>query len=262
MTPARETPTVTLTGDAEMPVVGIGTWQLQGRRGYEAIRTALDLGYRHVDTATIYGNEAEVGRALRDSGLDRREVFVTTKLPPQRAGRERQTLTASLRAMGTEYVDLWLIHWPPSSGAGVPMWRELLVARDANLARAVGVSNFSLTQIDQLAEATGEAPAVNQIPWSPRSHDPAKLVEHRKRGVVVEGYSPLKGTDLRHRVFAEIAARHGVTPAQVVLRWHLEHEIVVIPKSASSTRIKENLDLFSFSLTEEEVTRIDELATS
>src|SRR6266498_3759315 len=241
MTQANEAPTVTLTGDAEMPVVGLGTWQLQGRRGYEAIRLALEVGYRHIDTATMYGNEAEVGRAVRDSGLDRREVFITTKLPPERAGRERETISASLRTLGTEYVDLWLIHWPPSRRSGTQAWQEFLAVRDVGLTRAVGVSNYSTSQIDQLVEATGEAPAVNQIPWSPRSHDPEKLDEHRKRGVV-------------------IAERHSVTPAQVVLRWHLEHSIVVIPKSATPQRIKENLDLFGFSLTEDEIARIATLS--
>jgi len=260
MTQANEAPTVTLTGDAEMPVVGLGTWQLQGRRGYEAIRLALEVGYRHIDTATMYGNEAEVGRAVRDSGLDRREVFITTKLPPERAGRERETISASLRTLGTEYVDLWLIHWPPSRRSGTQAWQEFLAVRDVGLTRAVGVSNYSTSQIDQLVEATGEAPAVNQIPWSPRSHDPEKLDEHRKRGVVVEGYSPLKATNLRRRVLVEIAERHSVTPAQVVLRWHLEHSIVVIPKSATPQRIKENLDLFGFSLTEDEIARIATLS--
>src|SRR6266508_3754103 len=263
MTQANEAPTVTLTGDAEMPVVGLGTWQLQGRRGYEAIRLELEVGDRPIDTATMYGNETEVGRAVRDSGLDRREVFITTKLPPERVGRERETIAASLRALGTEYVDLWLIHWPPArGGAGVPVWREFLAVRDANLARAVGVSNYSVAQIDQLIEATGEAPAVNKYPWSPRSHDPAKLAAHRDRGVVLEGYSPLKGTNLGHPVLSAIAGWHGVTPAQVVLRWHIEHGIVVIPKSATPHRIKENIDVLGFSLTGEEVARIDALARS
>jgi diketogulonate reductase-like aldo/keto reductase len=260
MTQAREIPTVTLNGDVEMPVAGLGTWQLRGRPCYEAVRYALDAGCRHIDTATIYGNEAEVGQALRDSGLSRLEVFVTTKLPPERAGRERATITASLRTLGTDYVDLWLVHWPPGRHAGTQLWRELLAVRNDKLARAVGVSNYSIAQIDELTEATGEAPAVNQIPWSPRQHSPRTLAEHSARDVVVEGYSPLKGTDLGHPVLVEIAAQHQVTPAQVVLRWHIEHGIVVIPKSATPARIDENLDLFGFALTREEVARIDALS--
>lgn len=254
-------PTVALPGDVRMPLVGFGTWQLRGRRAYEAIAFALEVGYRHLDTATMYGNEAEVGRALRDSGLRREDVFVTTKLPPRNAGRERQTLAASLQALGTDHVDLWLVHWPPDGRARLQVWRELLAFRDDGLARAVGVSNFSIRQLDELIDATGQAPAVNQIPWSPPRHDPRLLAEHRRRGVVLEGYSPLRGTNLGDRVLIEIAASHGVTPAQVVLRWHLEHQIPVIPKSATRERIAANFDLFGFSLSDQEVRRIDALST-
>ena len=171
-----------------MPMVGFGTWQLGGS-AYEAVRYALEVGYRHLDTATMYRNEHEVGQALRDSGLDRGEVFVTTKLQPGNAARARATLAESLRALGTDHVDLWLIHWPPRRSASVPLWREFL--------------------------------------------DPGLLAAH--------------------------ADRHQVTPAQVVLRWHLEHGITVIPESAHPDRIKSNFDLFSFSLTPEEVARVDRL---
>ncbi|MEN3306301.1 MAG: 2,5-diketo-D-gluconate reductase [Micromonosporaceae bacterium] len=244
-----------------MPLVGFGTWQLRGQRGYEAVRHALRTGYRHIDTATMYGNEAEVGRALRDSGVAREDVFVTTKLPAGRAGAARTALRESLRALGTDVVDLWLIHWPPNGRAAPDTWRELVAARDAGEARAVGVSNYSIGQLDQLIEATGETPAVNQVPWSPAQHDEKFLADSRERGVVVEGYSPIKGTNLRDRVLVEIAERHGVSVPQVVLRWHLEHDIVVIPKSARPERIAANLDILGFSLTPDEVARIDALAT-
>ncbi|NJC69029.1 aldo/keto reductase [Planosporangium thailandense] len=242
-----------------MPMVGFGTWQVTGRHGYETIRCALEAGYRHIDTATMYGNEAEVGRALRDSGLRREDVFITTKLPPGRVGRERETLQASLRALGTDHVDLWLIHWPPTDEARPETWREFLAARQAGLARAVGVSNYSTAQIDELIEATGQAPAINQIPWGPSYHDARRLADSRDRGVAVEGYSPFKNTDLGDPVLTSIAADHGVTPAQVVLRWHLEHGIVVIPKSSTPERIVANLDVFGFRLTPDEVRRIDRL---
>lgn len=254
------TQAVTLPHEVAMPLVGFGTWQLRGRRAYDAIRYALDVGYRHLDTATMYGNEAEVGQALRDSGLDRREVFVTTKLPARGAGRERETITASLRALDTDYVDLWLVHWPPGGSARPRTWQQLLSVRDEGMARAVGVSNYSVGQLDELIDATGEPPAVNQIPWSPSRHDPRQLTGNRSRGVVVEGYSPIKGANLRDPVLAEIASRHGVTPAQVVLRWHLEHGIVVIPKSANPDRIATNFDLSGFRLSEDEVVRIDGLS--
>jgi 2,5-diketo-D-gluconate reductase A len=260
MTMEAQVPSVGLPGGGSMPLLGFGTWQIRGRRAYDAVRTALDAGYRHIDTATMYGNEAEVGRALRDSGLDRRDVFVTTKMPPSSAGQERATLTASLRALGTEHVDLWLVHWPPVARQLVPVWHEFLALRDEGEARAVGVSNYSVGQIDALIRATGQAPAVNQIPWGPTLYDADLLAASRERGVVVEGYSPLKNTNLADRLLAEIAARHGVTPAQVVLRWHIEHGIAVIPKSANPDRIAANVDLFGFTLTTGEVSRIDALA--
>ncbi len=210
----------------------------------------------------MYRNEAEVGQAVRESGVSRSDVFVTTKLPPERAGRERETLTASLRALGMEYVDLWLIHWPPRRQAMVSTWRAFLAAQRDGLARAVGVSNFSTSQIDDLVKETGETPAVNQIPWSPWEHHPERLAESVARGVVVEGYSPLARSRLRDPVLTAIAAAHDVTPAQVVLRWHLEHDIVVIPKSAQPERIKSNLDIFGFTLTADEIARIDALSGS
>lgn len=259
MTDVREVPAVTLRGDVVMPMVGFGTWQLRGRSAYQSVLTALRDGYRHVDTATMYANEAEVARAVRDSGLQRGDVFLTTKLRAGDSGQPREALTASLRALGTDHVDLWLVHWPPRASVLVPVWRQLLALRDEGLARAVGVSNYSLAQVDELIAATGEPPAVNQIPWSPRDHDPRVLSGLRERGVVLEGYSPLKGTNLSGRALAEIAAAHGVTPAQVVLRWHLEHEIVVIPKSANPDRIAANLDLLRFRLDPAEVARIDGL---
>jgi 2,5-diketo-D-gluconate reductase A len=260
MTEAAAVPAVDLPGGVSMPMIGLGTWQLRGRAGRAALEAALSAGYRHIDTATMYGNEADVGHALSSSGLPRDEVFVTTKMPSGRAGRERATLAASLRALGTGYVDLWLVHWPPAGRLLVPVWREFLALRDEGRARAVGVSNYSLAQIDRLIEATGQAPAVNQIPWSPARYNAALLSGHRERGVAVQGYSPLKGTNLANPVLAEIAAVHGITPAQVVLRWHLEHGVTVLVKSARRERIVANIDLLRFSLSEEEVARINALS--
>jgi 2,5-diketo-D-gluconate reductase A len=253
-------PTVSLPGGRAMPLVGLGTWQMTGSKCYRAVRHALETGYRHLDTATMYRNEKDVGRAVRDGGVPREDVFVTTKLPPRDAGRERRTLEASLRALGMDYVDLWLVHWPTRRGAAPEVWKELLALRDEGMARAVGVSNYTTTQLDELVRATGEAPEVNQIRWGPSLYDPDELEDHRRRGVVLEGYSPFKTTDLRHPVLAEVADRHGVTPAQVVLRWHVDHGVVVIPKSATPERIESNFDVFGFSLDEEELRRIDGLS--
>jgi diketogulonate reductase-like aldo/keto reductase len=261
MTEAAAVPMTTLSGGGEMPMIGFGTWQLRGRAGRQAVYTALQTGYRHIDTATMYGNEAEVGRALVDAGVGRDSVFLTTKLPSSRAGHERGTLAASLRALGTGHLDLWLVHWPPSSGRQLcQVWREFLELRDEGKVRAVGVSNYSLAQLDRLTEATGVTPAVNQISWSPARYDAALLAGHRERGVALEGYSPLKGANLADPVLTGIATAHGVTPAQVVLRWHLEHGITVIPKSSHPDRIAANIDVLRFTLTPDQVAKIDALS--
>ena len=247
-----------LSGAPAMPLLGFGTWQIRGQAAYDAVRAALEAGYRHLDTATMYGNEAEVGRALRDSGVPRDEVFVTTKLPPDRAGQEQATLVASLKALGLDAVDLWLIHWPPRRS--VPVWEALLAEQAAGRARAVGVSNYGLDEIDELTAATGVTPAVNQIRFGPALYDAKLVAGHRERGVVVEGYSPFKTTNLHDPVLTGIAAEHGVDPARVVLRWHLQHEIVVIPKSVTPERIATNARLDGFELTADEMAAVDGLA--
>ena len=249
--------TVEIAPGVELPLLGLGTWQASGNEAYAAVRVALELGYRHIDTATMYRNEDQVGRALADSGVARDEVFVTTKLPPGRAGAERATLAASLDALGLEHVDLWLIHWPPAGGARPDVWERFLELQGEGLARAVGVSNYSLDQIDELERATSRLPAVNQIEWSPALYDEATLRGHRSRGVQLEGYSPLKTMRLRDPRLVRIADAHGVTPAQVVIRWHLEHEVVVIPKSTRPERIAINADVFGFSLSEDELEVLD-----
>jgi 2,5-diketo-D-gluconate reductase A len=242
-----------------MPLLGLGTWQARGRGVENAVRTALEVGYRLIDTAQMYGNEAEVGRAIAASGLPREDVFVTTKMWPDRAGRERQTLEESLAALGLDQVDLWLIHWPPRGGARPDVWEKFLEAQDEGLSRAVGVSNYSVLQIDELESATGRLPAVNQIEWGPALFDEETLTALRERGVQLEGYSPLKATNLSDRRLVRIAEAHGVTPAQVVIRWHIEHEIVVIPKSTDAGRIAVNFDVWGFELSDDEIAELDAL---
>jgi len=259
--PARQVPTATLTKGAGMPLLGIGTWQSSGAEAYESVRKALDVGYRHVDTATAYGNELEVGRAVLESGVPREEVFVTTKLPPDDADRADEVIAASLKAMQLEYVDLWLIHWPPGKQASPETWQRLLDARSRGLAREVGVSNYSLEQIDELEQATGERPSVNQIEWGPKLFDADVLAGHEQRGVVLEGYSPFRSTDLDDEVLTSIAGGHGKTAPQVVLRWHLQHGIVAIPKSVRAERIEANFDVLDFELTPEQMAAIDGLGS-
>jgi diketogulonate reductase-like aldo/keto reductase len=249
----------TLTSGARMPLLGFGTWQIKGSTATRAVRAALQAGYRHLDTATVYGNEVQVGAGLAESGVSRSDVFLTTKCPPRNAGREHDTLRASLDALGTDSVDLWLIHWPGGSGADVDMWRAFVEAREKGLARSVGVSNYSLDQLDELTEETGEAPAVNQIEWSPLLFDRAVLDGHRDRGVVLEGYSALRGGTLDDPVVREVAERHGRSAAQVIIRWHLQHGVVVIPKSEKEERIVANAQVGDFTLSEQDMTEIDAL---
>lgn len=250
---------VELASGTTMPLLGLGTWQARGRDAVEAVRSALEVGYRHIDTATMYGNEREIGLALAERVVPREDVFVTTKLPQGNAGRERETLAASLAALAVDYVDLWLIHWPPGGRARPDVWQRLLELQAEGRAREVGVSNYSLEQIDELERATGRLPAVNQIEWSPALFDREVLDGHRRRAVQLEGYSPLKTTNLHDPRLVQIAEGHGVTPAQVVLRWHVEHGIVAIPKSTSAERIAENAAIFAFELTPSEVERLDRL---
>jgi 2,5-diketo-D-gluconate reductase A len=252
-------PTVTIADGVTMPLLGLGTWQASDQEAYAAVRTALDLGYRLIDTATMYQNEAAVGRAVRDSGLPREEIFVTTKLRASDAGREQETIRASLRAMGLDHLDLWLIHWPVGRGRGTDTWQQFIAARDAGLTRAIGVSNYSPEEIDELTDASGVVPAVNQIEWTPALYDASTAAALRDRGITLEGYSPFKAADLDDPVLRAIAKDHGVTVPQVILRWHLEHDFVVIPKSTNPDRIAENFNVFDFSLDADELARLDAL---
>jgi 2,5-diketo-D-gluconate reductase A len=251
--------TVTLQGDVVMPLLGLGTWQLRGRSAYNAVSWALEAGYRHFDTATAYRNESEIGSALVDNTVPREEVFITTKLPPRQAGNEERTLERSLEALRTDYVDLWLIHWPPN-GTGVDVWEAFAQAHRSGFARAIGVSNYSPRQIDELIDATGVVPSVNQIKWSPFIFDSERLDHSRARGVVLEGYSPFKAANLNHPLLGELASRYRKSPAQIIIRWHVDHGIVAIPKSARKERIESNFDVFDFSLQEEEIAQLDALA--
>ena len=251
--------TLTLTNGSSIPLLGFGTWQITGDDAVRATSAALEAGYRHLDTATVYGNEAEVGRALAGSGVAREDVFVTTKCPPGRAGRELDTLRESLDLLGTDHVDLWLIHWSGKGSTNVDMWRAFVEAREQGLAREIGVSNFDAALIDEVTDATGVRPAIDQVEWSPLLFDAATLREHRDRGVAVEGYSALRGGTLDHPEIVAIAERHDRTPAQVIIRWHLQHEVVVIPKSEHPDRIRSNADVGGFVLGEDDMAALDAL---
>ena len=243
-----------------MPLLGFGTWQISNRGARQAAAHALEAGYRHIDTATMYRNEEGMGKALGSAGLDRESVFVTTKLPPQHAGRERRTLQDSLTKLRLDYVDLWLVHWPPNGQASPQVWEQLVKARQDSLAMAIGVSNYSLGQIDELTKATGVTPQVNQIRWGPALYEPDMVSGLEQRGVVLEGYSPFKVSNLRDPTLVSIAGRHDATAAQVIVAWHLAHGFVVIPKSVRRERIVSNAEGARINLTADEVAAIDGLA--
>ncbi len=186
-------------------------------------------------------------------------MFLTTKLLQDDADNPAAAIDASLRRLGTGYVDLWLIHWPPG-GRASPKPRKVLTQRELGKTRAAGVSNYSTEQVDDLIAATGNTPTVNQVRWSPAIYNPAFATESSPRGVVLEGYSPLHATPLDDSCLVEVARRHGKSPAQVVLRWHIEHRVVVIPRSSNPKRIEENFDLWGWSLTTDEVVLLDRLS--
>lgn len=252
-------PTTTLRPGVEIPLLGLGTWQAPEAEAYQAVRDALEIGYRHIDTARAYGNEEAVGRAIADSGIDRSEIFLTTKLPPKEVDDAPRIIDESLAMLGLDFVDLWLVHWPPNKEARPDVWQDVIAAQEAGKARAIGVSNYSIAQIDELTAATGVTPSINQIPWSPSDWDSDLVAAHRERDIVVEGYSPFKRTNLDDPVLAEVAAAHGVTPTQVVVRWHLDTGVVIIPKSVHRERIAANVDVLGFQLTEEEIAKVSAL---
>jgi diketogulonate reductase-like aldo/keto reductase len=251
------TDTITLPGGGAIPLVGFGTWQLKGEECYAACLAAFEAGYRHLDTATMYGNEPEVGRALAASGVPRDEVFVTTKYNPRSGRPELDVLGRSLDALGVEHVDLWLVHAPVEDRRNLAVWESFTQAQAAGTARDIGVSNFAVEQIDHVASSTGVTPSVNQIEWRPPIYNSAVVDGHRSRHVVLEGYSALKGGVLADGVVTRIAGEVGRTPAQVVVRWHVQHGVVVIPRSSRTERIRANADVGGFELSEEQMAALD-----
>lgn len=241
-----------------MPMLGLGVWQVpSGTECVNAVRWALEEGYRHIDTAQAYGNEESVGRALRESRLPRGEVFITTKFYP---GRKDPTAEAeqSLRRLGIDQVDLYLIHWP--QGGSTWAWPGMVRARDRGLARSIGVSNFNVSELDAVLAAETSAPVVNQVQFSALEYRGGLLDACQRRGVALEAYSPLgTGQHLSDKTVAEVAQRVGRTPAQVLLRWCLQHDVPVIPKSTHRERIAENAQIFDFSLAAEDMAELDGL---
>ncbi|WP_322785138.1 aldo/keto reductase [Streptomyces profundus] len=259
-------PQVTLNNGVQMPQLGFGVWQVPDDQAEIAVGQALAAGYRSIDTAAIYGNEEGTGRALASSGLPREELFVTTKLWNTDHGHDKAlaAFDRSLGKLGLDYVDLYLIHWPaPAHDNYVESWKALEQILADGRARAVGVSNFKPKHLRRLLDETDIVPALNQIELHPNFQQAESRAFHAEHGIATEAWSPLgsgKGL-LDEPELARIAAKHGRTPAQVVLRWHLQLDNVVIPKSVTPARITENFDVFGFSLDDEDLVAIAALDT-
>ncbi|HEX8834740.1 MAG TPA: aldo/keto reductase [Abditibacteriaceae bacterium] len=258
-------PTIKLNNGVQIPQFGLGVWQAaEGGEVENAVRSALESGYRLIDTAAIYGNEAGVGKAIKASGVPREEIFLTTKLWNANHAYDDalHAFDESLAKLDSDYVDLYLIHWPlPMEGRFVEAWRALEKLYSDGRTRAIGVSNFKVPHLETLLESTGLVPAVNQIELHPMLQGKEDRAYGAAHGIKVEAYSPLMrgGEVLENSVITELAEKHGKTPAQIVLRWHIQSDIIVIPKSVTPERIRENVAIFDFALEEEDMRQIEAL---
>jgi 2,5-diketo-D-gluconate reductase A len=247
-----------LTDGNELPLLGLGVWQVENSREcVDAVRWALELGYRHIDTAQAYGNEESVGQGLRESGVPREQVFITTKFFPARRDPVAEA-EGSLQRLGVDYVDLYIIHWP--GGGPTWAWPGMERARELGYARSIGISNFGVDDLGQLLATATVPPVVDQVQFSPYEYRAALLEACRQNEIALEAYSPLgTGRHLASDTVAQIARRHGRAPAQVLLRWCIERGIPVIPKSTHRERIAENAQLFDFRLSDEDIAALDAL---
>jgi diketogulonate reductase-like aldo/keto reductase len=262
-TTSSQIPQLPLRDGEQIPQLGFGVFQVPPRETEEVVAQALTTGYRHIDTAAAYRNEGAVGQAIRASGLDRGEVFVTTKCFNDDHGYEqaKHALAASLERLEMSHVDLYLIHWPvPIHDKYVETWKAFIEARAEGLVRSIGVSNFNPAHLERIIRETGETPAINQVELHPYFQQRGLRREHEQLGILTEAWSPLaQGKVLDDPAIVAIADAHGKTPGQVVIRWHLQLGNVVIPKSVTPARIEENLDVFDFELSAAEMESIEGL---
>lgn len=256
-------PHVTFHDGRSIPQVGLGVWQTPNEQAVTAVDTALKAGYRHIDTAAVYQNEEGVGQGIAGSGVARSDIFLTTKVWNDDQGFDEtlRAMDASLKRLGTDYVDLYLIHWPSAyRGKYIETWKALIRLREEGKAKSIGVSNFEGSYIDELITATGEAPVINQVQLHPRFQQRKLRGIYEPQKIITESWSPLgQGKMLSDPVIAGIAERHGKTPAQVIIRWHIEEGLVVIPKSVTPSRIIENFNVFDFALTDADKAEINGL---
>ena len=250
-------PSISLNDGRAMPQLGLGVWQAPADTTAEVVRTAIAAGYRAIDTAAVYRNEKGVGEGLRACGLARDEVFITTKLWNDSQGSDAalKAFDASLGRLGLDCVDLYLIHWPaPQQDRYVEAWRALVRLREDGRARSIGVSNFSIAHLERIIGETGVSPAVNQIELHPRWQQAELRAAHQRLGIATTSWSPLgQGQLLSDPVVGRIAAKHGKSPAQAIIRWHLDLGLIVIPKSVTPARIAQNFDVFDFKLDAEDL---------
>lgn len=252
-----------LNNGIKMPMVGLGVFRCSEEEAYNNVKSALEVGYTHIDTAMIYGNESGVGQAIKDSGIKREELFITTKLwnDDQRNDNQRQSAEDSLKRLGLDYVDLYLIHWPVKEKF-VTSWLEMEKIYKDGLAKAVGVSNFLEHHLEAISEASDLIPAVNQVECHPFLTEKPLIDECKKRGIQFEAWSPLAASKnglLENDVIIKLAEKYNKTPAQIVLRWDIDCDIVTIPKSSNRDRQKQNIDIFDFELSQEDISAIDAL---
>ena len=248
---------ISLNDSMKMPTVGFGTWKVEDKEAGDTVKVALESGYRLIDTAMIYNNEKGVGEGIKNSGLRREEIFLTTKVWNSDQGYD-QTLRAfekSLKNLNTDYIDLYLIHWPmPDLKKYVGTWKALVKLRSTGMVRSIGVSNFNEDLILELIENTGITPAVNQVELHPFFQQRALREFHFKHKIATEAYTPLaRGNIFEHPIIQKLALKYQKTPAQIILRWHFENGIVAIPKSSHHTRMLENLDIFNFRLSADDL---------
>jgi 2,5-diketo-D-gluconate reductase A len=258
-------PTITLPNHETIPQLGFGVYQVDPEETARIVKYALDTGYRHIDTAEMYGNEAGVGEAVKQSGLNRSDVFITSKLNNgyHKPDDVKAAFEESLSKLATDYLDLFIIHWPlPTryNGDYVSTWKALIEIQKSGKAKSVGVSNFEVTHLERIMSETDTAPAVNQIELHPYFQNRTVADYCRKNNIPVEAWSPIaQGGVLKDETIIDIAGDVGKTPAQVVLRWHIQHGYIIFPKSANPKRIKENFTIFDFELTSQHMERIDAL---
>jgi 2,5-diketo-D-gluconate reductase A len=249
---------VTLHSGNKMPIMGLGTWKLTGDDAVQAVVKALEMGYRMIDTSGDYNNQRQVAQGIKNSGINREDIFLQTKVEEDEDAY--QAVLDNLGELGTEYADLILIHRPPQHGSGEDLWEGLIKAKDEGLVRDIGVSNYSIDQIEDLVEATEETPVVNQIEWSPFGHSMEMLRYCQENNIIIQAYSPLTRNErLDDSLIQDLADKYERTESEILIRWNIQHKVVPIVKATSERHLRENINVFDFELSQEDLAKLDSL---